>query len=162
MPVIKEHDEDGSSSMSSVMGGLFVHMLLDFHRQASHHMGACLLVSPPWHETTPPHPVVCHHDCSMMPACMKACPCPRLDHCTTGCQLGNAQATHNCWHITQPRFPTWCIPATATCIPHVKDMSPPLDMIPTGLRCIHVPPRTQETLVMEKFSSEPRFEPQTP
>jgi hypothetical protein len=30
-PVIKERDEDGGGSVSSVMGGLFVHMPLDFH-----------------------------------------------------------------------------------------------------------------------------------
>ena len=30
-PIIKECDEDGGGSMSSVMGGLFVHTPLDFH-----------------------------------------------------------------------------------------------------------------------------------
>ena len=30
-PIIKEHDEDGGGSVSSVTGGLFVHTPLDFH-----------------------------------------------------------------------------------------------------------------------------------
>ena len=127
------------------MGGLFVHTPLDFHGQACHHTCPCWLASPPWHVTTPPHPVAHHHDHSVLPACTKACLCPWLDSWTTRCQLGNTQATHNCQHITQPWFPTWCVPATATCTPHVKDMSPPPDMVPTGLGCIHTPPKTQET-----------------
>ena len=107
-------------------------------------MGVCQLASPPRHATTPPHPMACRHDRSVLPACMKACPHPQLDRWTTGCQPSNTQAKRNCQHITQPRFPTWCIPATVTRTPHVKDVSPPPDMIPTSLGCIHAPPRTQE------------------
>ena len=131
--------------MSSMTGGLFVHMPLDFHGRARCRMGACWLASPPRHATTPPHPVACRHDRSMLPACMKACPRPQLGRWTTGCRPGNTQAKHNRQHITQPWFPTWCIPATVTHTPHVKNVSPPPDMIPTGLGCIHAPPRTQET-----------------
>ena len=94
--IIKERDEDGGGSVSSMTGGLFVHTPLDFHARCR--TGACRLASPPRHATTPPHPMACRHDCSVLPARMKACPRPRLDRWTTGCRPGNTQAKRNRHH----------------------------------------------------------------